>query len=42
MLDAVAGKFNVQDLSLDFEHQVVISMCMVVVSVIFRWLTSIA
>jgi hypothetical protein len=40
MLDAVAGKFTVQDLSLDFEHQVVISMCMVVVSLILRSLTS--
>jgi hypothetical protein len=32
MLDAVAGKFTVKDLGHDFEHQVLISMCMVVVS----------
>lgn len=32
MLNAVAGKFTVEDLSRDFEHQVLISMCMVVVS----------
>jgi hypothetical protein len=34
MLDAVAGKFTIQDLGLGFEHQVVLSMCMIVVSVI--------
>lgn len=38
MLDAVAGKFTVEDLGHDFEHQVLISMCMVVVSLILgRW-----
>lgn len=34
MLDAVAGKFTVEDLGHEFEHQVLISMCMVVVSLI--------
>jgi hypothetical protein len=34
MLDAVAGKFTAKDLGHDFEHQVLISMCMVVVSTI--------
>jgi hypothetical protein len=42
MLDAVAGKFTVQDLGQDFEHQVLISMCMVVVSVFSRYLAWIA
>jgi hypothetical protein len=38
MLDAVAGKFTVGDLGHEFEHQVLISMCMVVVSVLLdRW-----
>lgn len=31
MLDAVAGKFSVEDISGDFEHQVMVSMCMIVV-----------
>jgi hypothetical protein len=34
MLDAVAGKFTAEDLGHDFEHQVLISMCMIVVSVL--------
>lgn len=32
MLNAVAGKFTTEDLSGDFEHQVLVSMCMIVVS----------
>ena len=32
MLDAVAGKLTVQDLGQGFGHQVLIAMCMVVVS----------
>ena len=32
MLNAVAGKFPIQHLREGFEHQVLVSMCMVVVS----------